>query len=34
VVLLGGRTPDYVIDPLEGRVFILTSGSEVACYAF
>ena len=33
-VVLGDKTPEYEMDPIEGRVFFMKSDKEIVCYKF
>jgi hypothetical protein len=33
-VVLGDKTPEYEMDPIDGRVFFLKSEKEIVCYRF
>jgi outer membrane protein assembly factor BamB len=33
-VVLGDKTPEYEMDPIEGRVFFMKSEKEIVCYKF
>ena len=33
-LMLGDRTPDLAYDPIEGRLFFVRDGREIACYGF
>ena len=32
--ILGDKTPEYEMDPIDGRVFFMKSDTEIICYKF